>query len=421
MNCKKFLDYFIKEDKLHIIQNGFQYSCFNPENIKIYDIIRTIIDSYDYQNLKCQQNGIPTDKKMKEKQKKSYCTNFDVVINNLLGIYGFEISKYILFRLNFKQVLNKFIDLIENTANDFNSLENYLIKFIEFYSKMNIKFSNFEEFNNEYSQTMFGKLHTNSNIQEIFNEMKKDIHKENSNITSLIEIKSAILEILKLIVKYLQASTLTINTIDDLIIDLKIDIDIGYDGSFLKLVHKLYEEGSCTDEILIQYNLKQKIHPILHLMEQWMHNLIEKIINLYPTVKFKINDGLITYLSHIILDWFIVCSINIAIILNVNKNFEKTSRIHFKTIYNAIIMSLPKYTSYTKSQLTLIHYALLTRQNIQKALKIVNTMSLSDEKIKGSKNGNKGNKSGNQSDEEIEEQINEKQKKKHKRKTKKNN
>ena len=105
MNCKKFLEYFIKENKLHIIQNGFQYSCFNPENIKIYDIIRTIIDSYEYQNLKCQQNGIPTDKKMKEKQKKSYCTNFDVVINNLLGIYGFEISKYILFRLNFKHYL----------------------------------------------------------------------------------------------------------------------------------------------------------------------------------------------------------------------------------------------------------------------------------------------------------------------------
>lgn len=421
MNCKKFLEYFIKEDKLHIIQNGFQYSCFNPENIKIYDIIRTIIDSYEYQNLKCQQNGIPTDKKMKEKQKKSYCTNFDVVINNLLGIYGFEISKYILFRLNFKHVLNKFINLIENTANDFNTLENYLIKFIEFYSKMNIKFSNFEEFNDEYSQTMFGKLHTNSNIQEIFNEMKKDIHKENSNITSLIEIKSAILEVLKLIVKHIHVSSLIINTIDDLIIDLKIDIDIGYEGSFLKLVHKLYEEGSCTDEILIQYNLKQKIHPILHLMEQWIHNLIEKIINLYPTVKFKIDDGLITYLTHIILDWFIVCSINIAIILNVNKNFEKTSRIHFKTIYNAIIMSLPKYASYTKSQLTLIHYALLTRQNIQKALKIVNTMSLSDGENKEIKSDDNENKSGNQSDEEIEEEIKEKPKKKTKRKTKKNN
>ena len=256
MNCKKFLEYFIKEDKLSVIQNGFQYSCFNPENIKIYDIIRTIIDSYEYQDLKCQQNGIPTDKKMKEKQKKSYCTNFDVVINNLLGIYGFEISKYILFRLNFKHILNKFIDLIENTVNDFNSLENYLTKFIEFYSKSNIKFSNIENFNNEYLQTMFGKLHTNPNIQEIFNEMKKDIHKENCNITSLIEIKTAILEVLKLIVNHLQVSNIIINTIDDLIIDLKIDIDIGYEGSFLKLVHKLYEEGSCTDEILIQYNLK---------------------------------------------------------------------------------------------------------------------------------------------------------------------
>ena len=135
-----------------------------------------------------------------------------------------------------------------------------------------------------------------------------------------------------------------------------------------------------------------------------MHNLIEKIINLYPTVKFKINDGLITYLSHIILDWFIVCSINIAIILNVNKNFEKTSRIHFKTIYNAIIMSLPKYTSYTKSQ--------LTRQNIQKAKKIINTMPSTNEENKGSKNSDKENKS----DEEIE-----KQKKKPKRKVKKNN
>ena len=147
MNCKKFLEYFSKNNKLHVVSNGFQYSCFNPENIKIFDIIRTIIDSYEYQDLKCQQNGIPTDKKMKEKQKKSYCTNFDVIINNLLGIYGFEITKYILFRINNKQIFNKLIELITENANNFNTLENYLDKFISFYSKLNITIINQYKFN----------------------------------------------------------------------------------------------------------------------------------------------------------------------------------------------------------------------------------------------------------------------------------
>lgn len=376
MNCKKFLEYFSKNNKLHVVSNGFQYSCFNPENIKIFDIIRTIIDSYEYQDLKCQQNGIPTDKKMKEKQKKSYCTNFDVIINNLLGIYGFEITKYILFRINNKQIFNKLIELITENANNFNTLENYLDKFISFYSKLNITIINQYKFNEEYSQTLFGQKYKDTSIQEIFSNMRKDIHKENNNITLLIEIKSAILEVLNLLVKYFCTNQLIINTLDDLIIDIEIDADICYEGSFLKIINKLYQEGSCNDQILIQYNLKQKVQPIIHLMEQWIHNLIEKISNLYPQIKFKINDGLITYISNIILDWFILFGINIATILNINKNFEKVSRIHFKTIYNAIIISVPKYTVYTDSQLTLIHYALLTRQNIQKALKIINTMNL---------------------------------------------
>ena len=376
MNCKKFLEYFSKNNKLHVVSNGFQYSCFNPENIKIFDIVRTIIDSYEYQDLKCQQNGIPTDKKMKEKQKKSYCTNFDVIINNLLGIYGFEITKYILFRINYKQILNKFIELISETADDFGTLENYLNKFISFYSKLNIKIIDVNGFNEEYKTTLFGKIHKDTGIQEIFNNMKIDIRKENNNIASSVEIKTATLEILNLLVKYFNTNQLVINTLNDLIIDIEINIDIGYDDSFLRIIDKLYQEGSCNDQILIRYNLKQKVQPIIHLLEQWIHNLIEKIYNLYPTIKFKINDGLITYIATIILDWFIVFGINIATILNINKNFEKVSRIHFKTIYNAIVMSVPKYTTYNESQLTLIHYSLLTRQNIQKALKIVNTMNL---------------------------------------------
>lgn len=372
MDCRQFFETCISKNKLHVIKNGFQFSDFNPPNVKIFEIVRSIINNYDYEFLKCQQNGIPLDKIVNPDKKMSYCTGFDIIINNLLGIYGYEFSKYIMMRINAKHILTDYLKIVDSEINNFQTLQLYVENFVKLFVSMNIKITNYSKFEEEYAETSFGKRHQVSGVDEIFKCIFSDIHKEFNNITSLEEIKLASIETLNLIIKHTSQSKIVINTLNDLVIDFgDIDIDIGYKDSFLLIAETLYKYGNCTDELLIKYDLKNKITQFNKNIEQWLNNLVEKIINMYPEIKININAGLITYIGEILIDWFINLGINIAILYNITINFEKASRIHFKTIFNAILMNVPKYKSYNPSQLTLIHYVLLNKLSIQKTLKII--------------------------------------------------
>ena len=99
--------------------------------------------------------------------------------------------------------------------------------------------------------------------------------------------------------------------------------------------------------------------------------MIEKILKLYPNITLVIEEGLLTYLTNVIIDYFIFFGHNLAILYNITLGFEKASRIHFKTLYNAIMLTVPKYEDYTQSQKTLIHYVLLNKNSIQKSIEIV--------------------------------------------------
>lgn len=384
MDSRKFFEHFNSNDKLGIIKNGFQFSDFNPPpNIKIYEIVRSVINNYGYELLRCQQNGIPLDKNLNVEKKMSYCTGFDILISNLLGIYGYEFCKYILFKINFKNVLNNYIKIIEEKSVNFNTLQLYLENFVKLYMSMKIRIINFDKFEEDYLKTVFGNKHRSTDISEIFREMFSDIQRQYSDIINFEEIKLAILDVLRIVIKHAITTKITINTLDDLIVNFgNIDIDIGYRDSFLRIAEIMYKNGNCPDDILIEYDLKNKINQFVKNIEQWLNNLIDNIAKLYPTIKLNVDPGLLTYVSEILIDWFINLSINIATLYNITINFEKASRIHFKTIYNAIIINTPKYIYYNPSQLTLIHYALLSKNSITKTLTLLNK---SNDKKKGKK------------------------------------
>ena len=69
-----------------------------------------------------------------------------------------------------------------------------------------------------------------------------------------------------------------------------------------------------------------------------------------------------------------------AILYNITLGFEKASRIHFKTIYNAVMITISKYDDYTPSQKTILHYVLMNKNNIQKSIEMIETEIKPNEK-----------------------------------------
>jgi hypothetical protein len=375
MNSRKFFTHFIENDKTDIIKNGFQQSQFNCSSIKISDIIKTILLKYEYGDLGCQQNGMPADKSLIESKKMSYCTNFDIIIDNILGLFGYEFCKYILFKINGTILLNKYLNIIKTECNNYSSFEEMLHNFITIFTSMNFKIKDQRKFEADCKQTSFYLKHNTILINEIFKGINKDIFTERNNIINFNEIKNGSLEILHVIIDNVCTEKVVINTLNELIIEFgNMDVDVGYSGSFIQIATKLYENTPFTDEVLSKYELKTKINQsYFQNLNQWFKNMIERILKLYPNITLIIDDGLINYLINIIVDYFIYLGHNMAILYNITLGFEKASRIHFKTIYNAIMITISKYDDYTPSQKTILHYVLLNRNNIQKSIEMIDS------------------------------------------------
>ena len=373
MNARKFITHFIRNNQIHTIKDSFQQSQFNCNSIKISEIVKTILLKYEYADLECQQNGMPGDKISLEAKKMSYCTNFDILIDNILGVFGYEFCKYILFKINGVNILNKYINLINTKSNNFNTFEELVKNFMTLFSSMNFKIKDQKKFETECKKTNFYSRHNTIQINDIFKGINKDIFTERNNIINFMEIKNGSLEILRVILNNVYNDKIVINTINELILEFgALDIDIGYNGSFFQLATKLYESNPYNDEILVKYELKTKINQTYILnLNQWFKNMIEKILKLYPNITLVIEEGLLTYLTNVIIDYIIFFGHNLAILYNITLGFEKASRIHFKTLYNAIMLTVPKYEDYTPSQKTLIHYVLLNKNSIQKSIEIV--------------------------------------------------
>lgn len=373
MNARKFFTHFIQNNQLDSIRDSFQQSQFNCNSIKISEIVKTILLKYEYADLECQQNGMPGDKISLEDKKMSYCTNFDILIDNMLGVFGYEFCKYILFKINGINILNKYLNMINVKSNSFNSFEDYIKNFMTLFSSMNFKIKDQKKFEEDCKKTKFYLKHKSIQINDIFKGINKDIFCERNNIINFMEIKNGSLEILRVILNNVYNNKIVINTLNELILDFgSLDIDIGYNGSFIRLATRLYETNPYNDEVLMKYELKTKINQTYLLnLNQWFKNMIEKILKLYPDITLVIEEGLLSYLINVIIDYFIFFGHNLAILYNITLGFEKASRIHFKTLYNAILLTVPKYEDYTPSQKTLIHYILLNRNSIQKSIEMV--------------------------------------------------
>lgn len=368
MNCEDFLNYFISTKSENTIKYGLQHSEF-VTNVNIHNLIKNILMKYSYSDIHCQQNGMPVTKKTVVK-KVSFCTSFDTLIDNLLILFGYEFSKYILYRINSKHLLKKLLVEINNEKiNNYASLTDHLKLFIKIFNKANLHLT--DKFLEEYHKTAFYYCYKSD--KNIFELLLNDINTQSKCVSNFIETKKMIQLILKLILSNstFEKKEIVINSINDLIFETEF-LDVGYEGSFLRLADDLYNENRNNEQFIIQFELKSMINQdIIPNMNLYFEKLLKDINDLHQDFKINLTEDFKFYIINIIIDYFINFGIKLSEYYNIIRNFDKTCRIHFKTIYHTILMNCPKYKFLTESQKTVIHYSILTQNNIEKALKLL--------------------------------------------------
>lgn len=380
MDCEQFIKYFITTNSLDSICHGFQQSMFNP-NIDIYKLFKKIISTYEYSDVKCQQSGIPIEKRVPDKNP-SYCTDTDIRINNILTIFCYEFVKYVMIKTNGEALLSR---LGKNISADDNfvKLKNHFNLWIKIYRSSGMYIDNWDKFNKAYKKTLFYGCHKVDSIDKIFESMGCDIDSKCDKTFEFLEVKKMTMTLFELILKCSSdAKTINLFTLGDLIIDIK-ELDVGYNGSFFQMANDLYESCPDNSKFIDAFGLRSIINTdIVPNLSIQFDKLLMMIQKLQPEYTVILDNGLKQILINIIIDFYISFSINLAETYNNMLSFEKTNRIHFKTLFGVLVTNKVKYSSFEESQKTLLHYALLIPKDIAKAIKITTAHMIEDGEIK---------------------------------------
>jgi len=363
-------DFYDKNNKMDIIKYGIEKSEFN-NCIPFNKICQAMLEKRTYMLYNLELTGMP--RKYNNKKKITFDKSFDVFIDNLQFLFSYEISKYLLFRINSKYLLERIRNELMKNGFEVEDMIKYFKLFFKLYNKFNYKIKNQDEFENEILQTKFYQKHNILNINAITSNMLNDLNEiNNSNIlNTVIEVRDVSVEVLNIIMKYSETSkNITINSLEDLISSVE-DLgkfDIGYEGSFLRHFKKYYNLDTDNDKIIDEYNIGNIIDEIIGSIENMFVVILRKIKNIHPDYSIELTRDFKVEIIEIMFDFFIHLGIEIAEEHSVNKCFNQSSKIHFKIIYTCLKRLLVKNDKYTDSQLLVLHYILLSSNKIEKMI-----------------------------------------------------
>ena len=373
MDINKFIKHYIDNKKIDIIRYGVQNSIFNSE-VKYSMICETILKQYKYSNFISMQSGLPVINRNNDK-KISYYRNFHNALNNLQVLYNYELAKYILVRVNSDDILKKiYDDIIKNKTSDYEVLIHIFNYWIKFYNINNYKIENQKSFQAVFEKTNFHKKHDSFNIQMIQKNILQDLSELSTLPTNMAEeIIDELINVIKILIESSKAMTnaLTFNHVREILIDLD-KYDIGYNGSFIGILADYHDVDPNLEMIIEEYKLNEIIHNSIEIkFIDYMKQFINEINKFNPSCEIKLTKTFQTEYLQLLLDLYIHIGIEIAEQYNSILCFEKTARIHFKTIYSSFIKIKYKNYKFTDSQLSALYYVLLNANEIEKSIEII--------------------------------------------------
>jgi hypothetical protein len=443
MDLREFLNVHISNNTIGNIIEGVGQSTFADTNINIYELVKNILSKLLMSNEKqriynqLQSGGIvvPAVKKNETDKKQSYCTDFNLILNNLLALLGYEFSKYLMYLSTLKHHIKKITLMLKNSSSYEEIL--YLITCMEniyklgessltgeslmigkefdykkyiltsdkyttsdfiFQTESPMKRPSFSgiELVSPSNEIAYQQNVSSQNGKNIFSQLKTklDIVIKSGSIINFEKDKELWLNMFDEMISCTSFQGYIINTIDELCINLG-NFDVGYDGSFLKLFDMLYRENY-TDipRDYVEPKIYLKVLPHITYLKELeigscdiylnaLNKYFRKIYNeTYKSLssvsstievfKIDVTDNMYEYLSHISLNLFVQITRNIANNQVIQTCFGKSTRIQFIQILTAVHGCLPKLQSFTESQKNTLHYFLLSKKTLQESFNIMN-------------------------------------------------
>lgn len=382
VDIESFLKYHIMNNRFDAIKYGIEKSEFNP-GIPFHTICQMMLEQREYSLFNLSLTGLP--RKFNNKQKITFDKSFDLVVDNIQTIFNYEVSKYLLFQINSDILLNRIINKIASDGVQLKNMKQYFKLWLLIYNKYKYRLvdsndSRYDEFMNKIEQTPFYQKHKiiKNSVSSILSGIIDDLNEldydgRNTILTTIVEVKEVSLNVLKLVMEYStkQSNNITIDSIDDLIIDsdnIRLnEFDIGYQGSFLKLWRNYYLSNPDNSKIIREYKLENIINELSVRLYDYYVNLILMFKKLHPTYEIEFTQKFIIELFNVIIDFYIHLGMEMAEEHAENKCFAQSSKMHFKTLFVSLKRIIAKNEMYDDSQLLVLHYTLLTGEKLNKA------------------------------------------------------
>lgn len=418
MDLKQCIEIHDKSGTLEHFVAGFQKSQFVENNPEITNLVKSIltklISDSDKQKIynQLQSGGIANHSPSKNDicKKQSFCTEFNMMIMNLVGLIGFEFSKYLLVLFGSKLFINRIINEIndcityEHIETCIRCLHNLLLlgtENIELpnpitlsesfvlsnYLDINIKVNDDEETLDYYSAT-----NPANHLDEVMTSLMKYIHVriKSENIISFNQDRNAFVDLLNDLSNKLTLNIYQINSVNDLIINLG-NFNVCYDKSFIKMFEILYNESfaDIPHEFWNDYkphviyiekelNVDVKCSKYLDIFNKYYRKIFDDTYKCALEVlcdnllKINVTDSMYELMSDITLNLLLCLCRKISNNQLVYSYFGKSTRIQFIQIFQSVMDCAPRLHMFSPSQRAIIHYILLSDKIILDSVKSVN-------------------------------------------------
>ena len=395
-------------DRKVLLSQGFQNSEFYNNNISLDTLFKDVINLF-IENDKClmfnkqidykinPQNGLikqsttKTTKKTTEKNI-TYGSDLKIVLNNLVGLIGYEFSTSVLLLSLYPTIIRHFIE-------DIKTVDNYK-QMLGIVNTINNAYNicNLTQTNNNNEMFYFNN-DPNQYITELLTKIQLRI--SNNNNVSLENDKEECYQTLLSHFENTVFDTLYIKSIDNLCVEFG-KYKPCYDNYFMKMWELLLKETYAdmyefdniyprfitdinndleTIELpfitlltryaqrdVNNYNIINNINKQIVYLKQYFKNINKKTIMSIDSNNYHINvcvqDVLYEHLAVVFINMLIIFAKNIVVLHDYTNNLGKSVKIQFIELFNGMKLTTPTLLTYSESQLMCLHYVLLTKQTL---------------------------------------------------------
>ena len=456
MNIYKIFEKANDLEKKTLLTQGFQRTDFNNSNLSLDSLFKEFINLFvesdksliyalkDTQLKLNPQNGIIKNNNVNSedeiKVKKSgdkvitFGSDLKVILNNLVGLMGYEFGTNLLLISMYPTLLKQIIEEVLK-AKSYKEIKHYINVICNMY---NIGDGKIMEYNNtetdNYNNTFnFNNIENvlNNKFREIYSKI--DIRIKNNNNINFDNDKQDIYNKLLHIYNNTNYNTYYIKNVDNLCIELG-KFKPCYDNYFIKMWELLFKETYCDYyeyenvyprfEDNIEEDKEKIVIPFINLINSYVnkldkgHTIINQIYKHINTleqyfklickksmmtvnndmdnnkiIKVVVQEVFYEHLASIFINMLVVLAKNIVISHEYINNMNKFVKLQFIEIFNGLKFSTPTLLTYSESQLMVLHYIIMTKQNLE-------TM-LNNEQTKTTRKRRKTAKTNNNNEEDI--------------------